>query len=125
MSNCIELYPSTRVVVFTAEEIDLPVFRVFVEGAKKQEGDWDNRDWEQDAAWWFLQENSEFTDQSVEITFGVGRSTHTNRDFMHLVKVISKFIKTEKKHSCHAADECDQFESEFYIHVDFKVGTVE
>ncbi|KKK81234.1 hypothetical protein LCGC14_2815560, partial [marine sediment metagenome] len=78
-----------------------------------------------DSLWWFFSyRNVSVDNMGVVVRFGEGQSSHTWRDFDHLLDYIIKpIMKRSKVHVFCTRDECDGFESEERWRHDFYEGT--
>lgn len=97
MSNCIDL--RDNVVRFTSADIDIDA--LFVLLGRVSDTRPSDAQVEENAAWWYLKTCTVLKgDGSVHISFGEGRSTHTWRDFEHLINfVINPLMKRHKSHT--------------------------
>ena len=98
MSNCIQ-FVDGEMVSFTASEINIPRFKALIDRVKYlPKAPDDQLDPSGYVAWWFLDRNTNFVDGKVVINFGLGRSSHTHRDFRWTCNIISKFMLKSKIH---------------------------
>lgn len=115
MSNCIDI--DNCAVAFTHQEIDIDRFDAFLKAAVKDS-----------MAWWFLQTNTRIVRSgklgAVEISFGWGRSTHTNRDFRGTIEAIRPFMLRNKNHTFLVKDEFDGMKETFRVPVEFRTGSI-
>lgn len=117
MSNCIHI--DTPRLVLSYSQVDASGLHDLVNRVIDLP---DAPDWQSDpdgnCAWWFLSTNVEFTPKGVTITFGQGRSSHTNRDFRYTLMILSKFMMQSVKVRFTTRDEYDNFEAKNYEVVD-------
>jgi len=113
MSNCIHIEGNAR-VHFEPDEIDAQGLKELLDKAEEKVSELNcvSEEIEPDLrlAWWYLPQTKIREDNSVDIHFGLGRSTHTWRDFRGTLKVINKFVKKPKVHTFQISDESDAFE---------------
>jgi len=126
MSNCVELHKYT--VDFAPDEIDAKGLQELCEEAEKEVNKENCGDVRLDpnlrCAWWYLSENTTFSQDGVRIEFGHGRSTHTWRDLRWTLKMLSRFVKKPKEHTFLVADEFDNFDCVGPVRVDFLNGRI-
>lgn len=112
MSNCIFL--RNNVVVFTAEDIDIPRFNAYmslIPQARPAElpnmtQEQQVEHWNMLSAWWYLATNVTINVDMVTIRFGEGRSGHTWRDFRGLRNcILLPFMKRPVSHIFRCSDE--------------------
>jgi hypothetical protein len=111
VSNCVEIVRNAD-VIFTSEDLNISALKADILQYGHSESPPDPRECPVAFyCYWFLARNTDFSDDSVVIRFGEGRSSHTWRDLGGLVRFMGKYMKKTKKHTFIVTDEIDDFQS--------------
>lgn len=125
MSNCIEIY--NPVVVFDDTQIDVEALRKLLVPLSERHQTVPTYgspgyDAVTDIAWWFLASNTQFHKETITVSFGRGRSSHTQRDFKAVIRLLNSFMRpgVTLMYQFQIADEMDDFQLRERRTVEFK-----
>ena len=113
MSNCMDIELSR--VTLNAQQFRVRDYEKLIEGHQPHLAQ--GRFELEDNVCWFLTKNSFFSDGTVTIAFGKGRSGHTWRDFRWAVWFLNQYFIMPVKHTFLLSDESDGYGREFPLTV--------
>lgn len=119
MSNCIHIHnPKIRL---TADQVDLEklddLLHRTVGITRDNAFNWPDK--EAMMAWWYLEQNTTITRSThklyeyTDIELGMGRSTHTWRDFRGTMSILAKMLHKPLIFILRLSDESDSFEAKY------------